>query len=107
MSKNILNQLNRFFLLILVKIFHAFLLKNRLEEQKENGFSVFDLIRTKNIRKIFIKTSIIYAFTMMIYYGLAYNAAGLPGSLYINHSMNGIGNILATAISTERLSEKK
>ena len=48
---------------------------------KENGFSVFDLIRTKNIRKIFIKTSIIYAFTMMIYYGLAYNAAGLPGSL--------------------------
>ena len=69
-----------------------------MEEQKESGYTMMDLVRTSRIRNIFLMTTLIYTFGIMIYYGLSYNAAALPGSLYVNHSMNGVSNIFATAL---------
>ena len=34
----------------------------------------------------------------MLYYSQSLNSAALPGNLYVNNAMNGVSNIMATAI---------
>ena len=49
---------------------------------------IIDIIQSKSTRKVcFILTYIFWAVSA-VYYGLAYGAAKLPGSLYVNNLMN-------------------
>ena len=61
---------------------------------------MIDLINTPKIRHITIVTSLIFTFVVMVYYGLGLNAVALPGNLYVNHSMNGIGKVVASIVWT-------
>ena len=57
-------------------------------KQEKSRQGLLDIIKSKSSRKIcFILTYVFWAVSA-VYYGLAYGAAKLPGSLYINNLMN-------------------
>ena len=64
-------------------------------EPVKQTFSLLDLYRHKNIRNITFAVSFSFLVNTMVYYGLSYNAAQLPGSLYVNNVVNGFLEILA------------
>ena len=66
-------------------------------KKDQNRHNVLDLLRHARPRRMVLMTTSIFICTVMVLYGLAYNAAGLPGNLYVNNSMNGIGHLVAAA----------
>lgn len=67
----------------------------RNERTDERSFSIVDLFRHKNLRSITFAVGVSFLVNTMVYYGLSYNAAHLPGSLYVNNAVNGVLETLA------------
>ena len=63
--------------------------------ETKTEFSMLDLYRHARMRRIHLTISFIFSTTAMVYYGLSFNASGLPGSLYVNNAMFGIACLLS------------
>ena len=61
----------------------------------QQTFSIVDLFRHKNLRNITFAIGFSFLVNTMVYYGLSYNAAQLPGSLYVNNAVNGVLETMA------------
>ena len=51
---------------------------------------LLDIFRVRELRFTFLIMGNIFCATSMIYYGLSYNAAGLPGSVHVNNAINSV-----------------
>ena len=58
-----------------------------------------DILRTPKLLKTMLIMGFVFCASSMVYYGLGYNAAALPGSVYVNNFMNGLVEILSYIIS--------
>ena len=47
-----------------------------------------DILNNRSSRKVFLILTFIFRAVSAVYYGLAYGAEKLPGSLYVNNLMN-------------------
>ena len=51
---------------------------------------IIRLISSPHFQKVTLLVGYIFVATTLVYYGLSYNAANLPGNLYTNHAINGL-----------------
>ena len=58
------------------------------DAKSETSDKLVDLFRVRELRHTFLIMGNIFCATSMIYYGLSYNAAGLPGSVHVNNAVN-------------------
>ena len=67
------------------------------ENQSANAktLTVIDVFRSPPLRKIALLMGYAFIAVTIAYYGLAYNAAALPGDLYVNNAINGAVETLA------------
>lgn len=59
-----------------------------------NG-TIFDIFRSSHFRKVALLMGFNFFAVTVSYYGLSYNAAALPGNLYVNNGINGIVETIA------------
>ena len=63
-------------------------------------YSSLDLFRHGNLTIVTIVSTTCTSLVCAIYYGLSYNAAKLPGSVYVNNAINGLLPIFGYIICT-------
>jgi len=56
---------------------------------EQTSYSTFDLFRHRHLAIVTIISTTCTSIVCSVYYGLSYNAATLPGSLYVNNVING------------------
>ena len=57
--------------------------------------TILDVLKSFQLRKISFLIGFAFLAVTLAYYGLAYNAAALPGDLYVNNAINGAVDTLA------------
>jgi len=68
--------------------------------QNEKVMTLLDVIRCPPLRRIAIIMGYVFLAVTVAYYGLSYNAAALPGSLFVNNAINGAVETLAYVVLT-------
>ena len=61
--------------------------------------TIVDVFKSFHLRKIALLMGFAFIAVTIAYYGLAYNAAALPGDLYVNNAINGAVETLAVVYS--------
>ena len=65
------------------------------KNDESKTLTIIDVFKSFHLRKIALLMGFAFIAVTIAYYGLAYNAAALPGDLYVNNAINGAVETLA------------
>ena len=57
---------------------------------KRSNYPLVRILKNSYFRKVLILLAIVFSAVEVLYTGIAFNAAAIPGSLYLNHAINGM-----------------
>ena len=60
--------------------------------------TIADVLKSSHLRSNTLLIGFAFLAVTIAYYGLAYNAAALPGDLYVNNAINGVADTLASIV---------
>ena len=69
--------------------------KTGSDQDESRTLTIVDVFKSFHLRKIALLMGFAFIAVTIAYYGLAYNAAALPGDLYVNNAINGAVETLA------------
>lgn len=82
--------------------YKSYLLETHIKQKHRKSISekfkelpICRVFRSPFFRIVAIVMGYTFVATTVLYYGISYNAAGLPGDLYVNNSISGIVEIAA------------
>ncbi|CAD5112779.1 DgyrCDS1990 [Dimorphilus gyrociliatus] len=73
--------------------------ENKKSTKERKTYTIIDLFRTKNLRKITFCVNGIWLVNTMVYYGVCFHFPNLYGDLYINFALGGLVEIPSVAVT--------
>ncbi|CAG5081478.1 Oidioi.mRNA.OKI2018_I69.PAR.g9887.t1.cds [Oikopleura dioica] len=70
------------------------------EEAEVKKFTILDLLKHKEMRKVALIMGFGFISTVLSYYGLSFNVSSISGNLYLNNTINGIMELLGYSLVT-------
>ena len=68
------------------------------DKDASKTLTIADVLKSSHLRSNTFLIGFAFLAVTIAYYGLAYNAAALPGDLYVNNAINGVADTLASVL---------